>query len=174
MIKDLEATGIGITIGITVFLLVNVAMGRPLLPGAEREHEPIVVPEIDLNPESLYAKNCAACHQANGEGLAGTFPPLAGSEWVIEDPETPVRVLLLGIGGPIDVAGESYDGVMPTQGHLNEEQIALVATYIRTNWGNEGSEVTTEEVEAVKAELAARLSTPCSGGEELTTLRGAE
>lgn len=156
MWKDLEATGIGIIAGIFVFLVVNVAIGRDILPRAARVHEPIVIPMRDTNPESLYATNCAMCHQADGTGQAGTFPPLADSSWVTEDPETPVRVMLLGIGGEIEVAGATYNGVMPSQAHLDDEQIALLATKIRTSWGNEASEVTPELVAEIRAEFAGR------------------
>jgi hypothetical protein len=174
MWKDFEATGIGMVCGIVVFLLVNVAIGRDILPRAGRDFQPIVVPEIDLDPESLYATNCHMCHQADGMGLPGQFPPLAGSSWVTEDLETPVRVMLLGIGGEIEVSGATFNGVMPSQGHLNDEQIALLATKVRSSWGNEAPEdVTPEEVAAIRTSLAGR-TTSWNGGAELSSVRDAQ
>jgi hypothetical protein len=171
MWKDFEATGIGISLGLMIFLIVNVAIGRDILPRAERNFEPIEVPVLDLNPDSLFSNNCAMCHQADGQGLPGQFPPLAGSSWVTQDPETPIRVMLLGISGEIEVNGNTFNGVMPSQSHLNDEQIALLATKIRSSWGNEAPEVTEEQVAEIRASLAGRTNA-LGGGAELSALRG--
>jgi cytochrome c553 len=167
--KKLEGPLIGATLGVMAFLVINVALGREILPGPRRTYETFSTPVIDMDPASLYATNCAACHQADGRGLAGQFPPLAGSEWVIEDPETPVRVMLRGIQGEVVVAGQTYNGVMPPQAHLNDEQIAILATHIRSQWGNDASEVTPETVAAVRAE--SQGMGPCDGTAELARLR---
>lgn len=163
-IGHLEAFGVGIVVGVMAFLLINVAVGRPILASG-RTFEPIAAPEVEADPDKLYQSNCGACHQGSGEGLPGQFPPLVGSSWVLEDPETPVRVVLAGIQGPIDVQGTTYNGVMPAQGHLSDEQIAKIVTYIRQSWGNEGSEVDPALVATLRAELSGRG--PWQGGEEL-------
>ncbi|MCI0454943.1 MAG: cytochrome c, partial [Candidatus Dadabacteria bacterium] len=51
----------------------------------------------------VYANICAACHQANGQGVPGAFPPLAGSEWLLKDAETPILIVLHGLQGAIEV-----------------------------------------------------------------------
>lgn len=85
----------------------------------------------------LYSANCAACHQANGDGLAGVFPPLSGSSWVLGRSETLVQILLAGLTGPIEVLGVKYNGMMPAfSEQLSDDEIASVATYIRQSWGN--------------------------------------
>jgi mono/diheme cytochrome c family protein len=101
---------------------------------------------------------CGACHQANGLGTAGTFPPLAASEWALEkDPARVIRIILDGLTGPIQVNGVSYNSQMPGwRAQLNEEEIAQVATYIRQSWGNNASEVDAEQVAAIKKETEAR------------------
>jgi len=105
--------------------------------------------------------------------MAGQFPPLVGSHWVTDDPETPLRLLLLGISGEIEVEGETYNGVMPGQGHLNNEQLAVLANHIRTSWGNESEvEITPELVEEIRTSLAGRTD-PVGGGAELQAMRAA-
>lgn len=112
---------------------------------------------VQVDGAKLYAQQCVACHQANGEGLAGAFPPLAGSEWVTGAPELPVKVLLSGLSGPITVKGSSYNGAMPAFGAIwDDAEIAGVVTYIRTTWGNEAGEVTPEQVAEIRAETGTR------------------
>jgi len=109
--------------------------------------------------EELYSKMaCVGCHQADGNGLPGQFPPLAGSEYVVtEDPATPIKILLAGLVGPITVKGAEYNGNMAAYGPaLKDHEIAGVVTYIRKNWGNEASEVTQDQVAAVRAEIGSR------------------
>ena len=94
----------------------------------------------------VYA-TCQACHQPNGNGMPGQFPPLAGSEWVTNGTEQLAAVMFGGIQGPISVSGATYNGVMPAQGAmLSDKQIAQVLTYVRRTWGNEASVVTEEMV----------------------------
>ena len=88
-----------------------------------------------------------ACHQSNGKGASGRFPPLNGTDWVIGDKERLVHIILNGMEGEIEVNGEIYDGVMPQHSFLNDDQIADVLTYIRTNFDNQASSLSAEEVE---------------------------
>jgi mono/diheme cytochrome c family protein len=115
----------------------------------------------------IFASRCASCHQATGAGLAGVFPPLAGSEWVNGDASTVAGILLLGINGAISVKGATYRGVMPPFGHqLSDAEIAAVASYVRTSFGNKSSAVTADAVKAERAKLGSR-SSPWTGGAEL-------
>ncbi len=100
--------------------------------------------------------NCMACHQADGLGVAGNYPPLDGSDWVTGKPETLAALLLHGLEGEINVLGERYNGIMPPWSHLNDEQIASVMTYVRTSWSNGAEEVSPELVAAVREETADR------------------
>ena len=81
--------------------------------------------------EEIYRTRCAPCHQPNAEGLAPSFPPLVGSDWVTGDPSTLVRILLGGLAGPITVRGATYNGNMPAWAMMSDEEIARVATYVR-------------------------------------------
>lgn len=99
--------------------------------------------------EIVYDRNCAACHQVNGTGLKGAFPPLAKSDYLMADKSRSIRTLLEGLTGKISVNGESYDGVMPSLG-LDNEDVANVLTYIRNSWGNKGGVVSPTEVNAIR------------------------
>lgn len=90
--------------------------------------------------EQIYVASCSGCHQAQGEGIPGVFPPLAGHVPRFIDLEGGrnylVSVLLYGIQGPIEVAGRSYDGSMPSWGQLSDEEIAAVLNHELRSWGN--------------------------------------
>jgi mono/diheme cytochrome c family protein len=98
----------------------------------------------------IYMANCSRCHQANGRGVAGSFPPLAGNPSVTGDPERVIHVVKYGLSGQISVDGKSYMGLMPaSQSRLSDADIAAVVTYIRSSWGNSGTGVTAAQVRAV-------------------------
>lgn len=106
--------------------------------------------------KQIFEKNCAVCHQSNGQGLPGQFPPLAGSEWVVTPgPNRIIRIILNGLGGPIKVKGADYNNVMfPFDDLLpKDEDVAAVSTYIRQTWGNKASAVTPEQVKAIRAQV---------------------
>jgi len=89
----------------------------------------------------LFAQYCQSCHQANGQGIPGTFPPLAGHVQEIlarkEGRAYLVDVLLFGLQGEIVVQGKKYNGAMPAWGpQLKDDQIAALLTYIATSFGN--------------------------------------
>ena len=103
-----------------------------------------------------YATVCASCHQPTGEGVAGQYPPLKASEYVIHGEERVVAILLHGIVGQLQVNGKGYNGQMPAQGALkNNKAIAQIASYIRHEWGNQASMIYDDQV----AELRKKLST---------------
>jgi nitrite reductase (NO-forming) len=99
-----------------------------------------VAERIDLG-RNIYTQSCFACHQANGEGVVGIFPPLAKSDYLNADVDRSIDVVLRGLSGEITVNGEKYSNVMPAQ-RLTDEQVANVLTYIYSNWGNKAQEIT--------------------------------
>jgi cytochrome c5 len=116
--------------------------------------------------EAFYPK-CAACHGDSGAGTPGLAPPLAGASWVTGPPEWLGRIILQGMTGPVDVNGESWDGVMPPHGHLGELDDATLAglmTYMRRSWGNKANPVSTEAVAAIR-EASAGRGKPWTAGE---------
>jgi cytochrome c oxidase cbb3-type subunit 2 len=116
---------------------------------------------------------CFTCHQQNGQGLAGQFPPLAGSDWVLGDKERLIKISMYGLMGEIEVNGVKYNNVMAPPGippgSLTDEQIASVLTYIRNDWGNSASAVSAEEVATVRASLKGRAPMQMFTAAELTT-----
>lgn len=99
-----------------------------------------------LDGASLYKQTCAACHQDNGKGVAGAFPPLAGSATVTkDDPELLIRIIIQGYNSRPDYA------VMPPFGDmLSDAEIAAIATHERSSWGNNASEVTEDQVKQIR------------------------
>ena len=101
--------------------------------------------------EQVYTQVCVTCHQANGEGMTGVYPPLAGSDWMARSNETLIKIVLHGLMGEIEVKGAKYNNVMSPWGSaLNDEEVANVLTYVRSSWGNTGDVVKPEEVKAVR------------------------
>ena len=118
-------------------------------------------PAAPVDPMVLGARTfnyCTQCHQAGGEGVAGPYPPLAGSEWVNGREDVLVRVLLHGLNGPVEVKGSTYNGEMPAWSRLNDNQIAAVATYIRNTFGNKAAPVESATVTKIRQENAARTA----------------
>ncbi len=98
----------------------------------------------------IYTTNCASCHQADGRGVPGAFPPLAGNPFVTGAPEPVVAVVKLGMRGKQSIDGQRYDGTMPRWGQMiSDEDIAAVVTYIRVSWHNRASAVSVSDVRAV-------------------------
>lgn len=105
--------------------------------------------------EKLYQTYCTACHQANGQGLAGAFPPLAASDYLLADKNRAIKTVIGGLSGEIVVNGQKYNAVMPNLSYLNDEQVANVVTFVMNNWGNEGYQVSAAEVAALRNDDAA-------------------
>ncbi len=103
--------------------------------------------------QELFEQNCIACHQADGSGMNGVFPPLSNSDYLKEDRARVISIALQGKSGPITVNGVAYDSVMPNLAYLSNEDIALTLTYVFNSWGNTEGVVTEREV-AVQREAA--------------------
>ena len=106
--------------------------------------------------KKIYAANCATCHQASGSGVAGQYPPLAGSEWVTGSTKRLGMILLKGLEGPLTVKGAQYGSAVmqPWEKTLTDAKIADVLTYIRQEWGNTAGPVAPEGIAALRKEVA--------------------
>lgn len=125
---------------------------------APRTAAPAPGPRSDPGKE-IYETVCAACHQVDGGGVPGVFPPLVGTRWVTGDPERLLKVLLHGLEGEIEVLGTVYAGLMaPVGGALDDAGIAAIATYIRSSWGNEAAPITRAQAARVRAAHRARTA----------------
>ena len=107
-------------------------------------------------------QRCAMCHQANGLGVPGSFPPLAGSEWATAaNAALPIRVVLHGLQGAVTVKGQKFNGAMPAYGTMqpmSDSDVAAVLTYVRSSWGNAASAVTPAQVAAERSATASRTT----------------
>ena len=102
--------------------------------------------------EQLFSTRCAACHQADGNGIPNMFPPLAGSEVVNGDPGRVIKIVLHGLEGDVEVKGETYNGVMPPWGAaMNDAEIGALLTYVRSHFGNKSAAVSATQVARVRA-----------------------
>ena len=100
--------------------------------------------------KATYMRTCFACHQAEGQGIANAFPPLAKSDYLNADINRAIDIILHGKSGEITVNGIKYNSVMTKQ-DITDEEIANVLTYVYNSWGNNKTEVT-------KAMVAGRRS----------------
>ncbi len=100
--------------------------------------------------EVLFAGTCSTCHQADGKGLEGVFPPLAGSDFLAADPQRAIGIVLNGLSGKVTVNGKDYNSAMPAMSQLNDDEIAYILTYVNSSWGNTGPQITTEQVRAAR------------------------
>lgn len=97
--------------------------------------------------KNVYGRTCVACHQTAGQGIPNAFPPLASADYLNEDVNRAIDIVLHGLTGEIEVNGETYNSVMTAQ-NITDREAAAVLTYIYNNWGNNGTEVTEEMVKA--------------------------
>ena len=101
--------------------------------------------------KAIYEKNCSSCHQPDGKGTPGAFPPLAGNKDITaKDPKAIIKIVLNGLSTPKTIEGKQYGGGMPPwKGTLSDADIAAVLTYVRSSWGNKAPAVTEKQVAAV-------------------------
>ncbi|MDB6095634.1 MAG: cytochrome c family protein [Verrucomicrobia bacterium] len=115
-------------------------------------------PGAKIDPMVLGKKNydqvCTTCHQATGLGVAGNYPPLAGSEWVNGSEERVIRIVLYGLKGRVTVKGTEFNAAaMPAFGKVagsgynwTDERIAAVLTYVRASFGNTSPAISADKV----------------------------
>jgi len=99
----------------------------------------------------IYNKHCMACHQADGSGNPGMYPPLSETRTVNGEKQKLISILLNGQTGEIEVKGEIYNGVMVPHNFLTDQQAADVLSYIRNSFGNNAGRITEEDIATVRA-----------------------
>lgn len=97
--------------------------------------------------KELYMESCVTCHLANGQGVKGTFPPLAKSDFLLKYPEKSIHSIKFGMTGKVVVNGVTYNSAMPPSGFADDE-IADVMNYIRNSFGNKNTEMITQKIVA--------------------------
>ena len=99
--------------------------------------------------KEIYGNTCKACHQATGKGIPGAFPPLAKSDYLLEDKNRAIKIILEGLTGEIIVNGNTFNSTMTPQA-ISDQEVVEVMNYVLNSWGNAGGEVTLEDVAAQK------------------------
>lgn len=102
-----------------------------------------------IQGKQLYTTHCSNCHQDKGEGLGKLFPPLANSDYMLENIPRTICGIKNGIKGEIKVNGKTYNQAMPALSRLTNLEIAEISTYVYNSWGNEKGMVEIETVEKV-------------------------
>ena len=90
-----------------------------------------------VDGKAAYAANCAGCHQTEGQGVPGAFPPLKGNPVLVKDATYPALVVLFGLQGQIEVNGAAYNGAMPPLGHLDDATVAALVNYLLQEFNEE-------------------------------------
>jgi cbb3-type cytochrome c oxidase subunit III len=140
-----------------VLTYVRTAWGNSAPAVSEDQVAAARAPEA-LSGEALFVAKCSTCHQSSGQGT-DAFPPLAANPVVTSaDPSAMIAVIVNGRSGPLTVNGRTYNGQMPTwKGQLSNADIASVASYVRSAWGNNASPVTEAQVASAGSTVSAQV-----------------
>ncbi|WP_049724380.1 c-type cytochrome [Wenzhouxiangella marina] len=125
--------------------------------------EPASGPELAPG-QGEFLRWCASCHGNAGEGKPPAFPPLAGSEWLQLPDRGLGMIVLYGLRGEIEVAGQTYRGYMPPMSHLPDEDIAAILAFIGDQWADREISLTAADVAALRE---AEDTRPLNGREGL-------
>jgi mono/diheme cytochrome c family protein len=137
-------------------LLVACQRAAPPAPAApEPPPDPIAL--LKKEGRDLFNTRCIVCHQPDGRGLPGTYPPLNGSPWLLDadSKERCTKILLYGLAGRVTVGGQTFDAEMPNF-KLTDRQVAAALTYVRSAWSNNAPPVEESFVAAVRARCGNR------------------
>ena len=113
--------------------------------------------QIDAG-KALFSGTCSTCHQPEGQGMAGVFPPLAKSDYIAADPKRVPSVILHGMVGPVKVNGEDYNSNMPPMAQLTDDEVANISTYVLNSWGNPGGRISKADAAAIRQQKPASAS----------------
>ena len=144
---------------VPVLAIIPPILQRDDLPAAVAKDAQAVITRLTFDPSSLpevtpwteaqrrlasrgavaFASSCALCHGPSGTGQPGLGPSLIDSPWLLGEESIPIRLVLDGLSGPVEVDGEIWDITMP--GHrespiIDDEGIAAVLTWARRQWGH--------------------------------------
>jgi mono/diheme cytochrome c family protein len=157
---------LGLALALVLWAVAYILMARPDgLAGLGDQRMPDTLAQgtapaqgAAADGRQLFVAKCQACHQANGQGLPGVFPPLAGSSWVKGPAEVPMQIVLHGLNGPIEVAGSIYSGAMPAFGEqMNDAELAAVLSFVRSEWGNTGPAVEADAIQGARKASAGHV-----------------
>lgn len=140
------------------------------LPGDSRQKPPqadaktakaLFSGDVSRPGAQTYLDNCAACHRSNGLGYRDTFPQLAHNPALLdEDPSSLISIIINGSRTPMTVSAPT-GLTMPDFGwRLSDEQVAQVASFVRSSWGNHAPAVTAEQVREIRKNSVSKSAHP--------------
>ncbi|MDZ7741546.1 MAG: cytochrome c [Bacteroidota bacterium] len=134
-----------ITVGVLISGIFSISGSKH----ASSEKNPILQETRFQKGKKIYDEKCLVCHQSNGEGITGAFPPLANSDYLLADKKRAVEQVLNGSNEEMIVNGVTYKTPMPPQVDNHEDAVAVI-NYVLNAWGNEGGTISLEEVKDIK------------------------
>lgn len=117
-------------------------------PVAEEAPVAEASPALDLTEgKALFNAKCKVCHQENGQGIPGAFPPLAKSDY-LADKTASIKATINGLQGEVTVNGVVFNSIMAPV-PMSDEELLAVMNYVYNSWGNEGT-ITPEDIATAK------------------------
>lgn len=145
--KKLMAIGAGITLAV---LLMMYFAGAPAVKAEAATSKTLTFQDTKYpKGKKIYEEKCIVCHQANGQGIKGAFPPLDNADYLLEDKVRAVEQVLNGSNEVMVVNGVTYKTPMPPQVDNKEDAVAVI-NYVLNAWSNDGGTVSMEDVEHIK------------------------
>lgn len=132
-----------------ILLTVGILAGAMILTSAFTFNQEDERAKSIARGKEIYTELCVTCHQVDGKGMDGAFPPLAQSDFLLKNSEKAISAVKFGLQGEIIVNGKTYSNTMPNPG-LSNQEVADVINYILNSWENKGTLVGEEDVAAVK------------------------
>jgi mono/diheme cytochrome c family protein len=102
--------------------------------------------------KQLYLEHCGNCHQDDGSGLSRLYPPLKNSDFMNEDPKRALCIIKFGQSGKITVNGVEFNTEMPSNSSLSGLELAEIATYVFSTFGNKPALITPGQIEMLGQE----------------------
>ena len=135
------------TIKPTLYTLIVIFIG--VLVNTSNAFGQAALKESMLRGEELYISNCVSCHMRNGEGIKTVFPPLAQSDYLMEDQKRAIQQVLYGAKGEMTVNGVMYNGEMSAY-DIGNQQVADILNYIQNSWGNKATMLSAEDIQKAR------------------------
>lgn len=141
----------GMRVAESILLLMLIEAGCISKTESNRSGPSAKLDQYFVQGEQLYLKNCSNCHQKNGTGLGLIYPPLNGSDYLLQNRNEVICLIRNGKSGELIVNGKSFNKEMPPMPLLSDLEIAEIATYIYNSWGHDEGLIEVAEVSSVLA-----------------------
>jgi cytochrome c551 len=134
-----------------ILLLILIEAGCVSKTESNRSVPSVKFDQYFVQGEQRYLKNCSNCHQKNGTGLGLIYPPLKGSDYLLQNRNEVICLIRNGKSGELIVNGKSFNKEMPPMPLLSDLEIAEIATYIYNSWGHDEGLIEVADVSSVLA-----------------------